>query len=109
MSRSDQRMGITRRNFLKAAAAAAIAPTIVPSRVLFGQTVPSETILLGCIGVGRQGRGDMQELIYRGLEAGARVVAVCDVDAHRRDDAQWLVDKIYALELGKDGYKGCDA
>ena len=64
---------------------------------------------MGCIGVGRQGQGDMQELIYRGLEAGARVVAVCDVDAHRLEDAQWLVDKIYASELGKEAPKGCAA
>lgn len=47
--------------------------------------------------------------IYRGLEVGARVVAVCDVDTHRMEDAQWLVDKIYAQELDKNGYKGCAA
>jgi predicted dehydrogenase len=51
----------------------------------------------------------MQELIYRGLETGARVVAVCDVDAHRMEDAQWLVDKIYSMELGKDYAKSCVA
>jgi predicted dehydrogenase len=63
----------------------------------------------GCIGVGRQGRGDMQELIYRGLEAGARVVAVCDVNAHRREDAQWLAERIYAAELGTTAGRGIDA
>ena len=82
------------------------APAIVPSTV-FGQSAPSNTLLMGCIGVGRQGQGDMQELIFRGLEVGARVVAVCDVDRHRLEDAQWLVDKIYAAELDKNGYKGC--
>ena len=109
MSRSAHRMSITRRNFLKAAATAAIAPAIVPSRVFFGQTAPSDTMQLGCIGVGRQGRGDMQELIYRGLEAGARVVAVCDIDAHRREGAQWLADMIYAKEMANEGTKGCEA
>ena len=99
---------LTRREFLKVGAAAAVAPAIVPSTV-FGPSAPSNTLTLGCIGVGRQGRGDMQEAIYRGLEVGARVVAVCDVDAHRREDAQWLVDKIYATELDKDGTKGCAA
>ena len=108
MSRPKKNKGITRRSFLKAAAASVLAPAIVPSTV-FGRTAPSNTIQMGCIGVGRQGQGDMQELIYRGLETGARVVAVCDVDAHRMEDAQWLVDKIYSMELGKDTTKSCAA
>ncbi len=73
---------MNRRSFLKAAAATAVAPAIVPSSV-FARPAPSDTLQFGCIGVGRQGQGDMQELIYRGLEAGARVAAVCDVDSHR--------------------------
>lgn len=108
MSREKKNKGITRRHFLKAAAASVLAPAIVPSTV-FGRTALSNTMLMGCIGVGRQGQGDMQELIYRGLEVGARVVAVCDVDAHRMEDAQWLVDKIYSLELGKDYSQSCAA
>ena len=69
--------GITRREFLKTAAVASAAPMIVPSSV-FARPAPNDLMLFGCIGVGRQGRGDMQELIYRGLEVGARVVAVAD-------------------------------
>jgi myo-inositol 2-dehydrogenase/D-chiro-inositol 1-dehydrogenase len=118
----------TRRDFLKAAAlsaaapavlpalasasgpaaAAASSPTVVPSRV-FARPAPSDTMLLGCIGTGRQGMADMQELIYRGLEAGARVAAVCDVDTHRREDAQWTAEKIYAQELGFGKYEGIAA
>ncbi len=90
--------GMTRRSFLKSAAAAAVAPAIVPSSI-FARPAPSDTLTMGCIGVGRQGVADMQELIYRGLEVGARVVAVADVDTHRLENAQWLVDKIYAAEL----------
>ncbi|MFC2156836.1 Gfo/Idh/MocA family protein [Acidobacteriota bacterium] len=97
---------ISRRGFIKAAAVTAAAPAIVPSRV-FGQSAPSNTMNLGCIGVGRQGQGDMHEAAYRGLEVGARVVAVCDSDRHRMEDAQWLVDRIYASELGEDRYKSC--
>ncbi|MBL7083631.1 MAG: Gfo/Idh/MocA family oxidoreductase [Candidatus Aminicenantes bacterium] len=108
MSRSKKSNSITRRSFLKAVAASVLAPTIVPSTV-FGSSAPSNTKLMGCIGAGRQGQSDMQELIYRGLDAGARVVAVCDVDAHRMEDAQWLAEKIYATELDKDSYKGCTA
>ncbi len=108
MPQTRQKKTISRRNFLKTSAAALAAPAIVPSTV-FGQSAPSNTLLMGCIGVGRQGQGDMQELIYRGLEVGARVVAVCDVDTHRMEDAQWLVDKIYAAELGKNNLRGCAA
>ncbi len=108
MSRSHLKKGFTRRDFLKSAAAAAVAPAIVPASV-FGKSAPSNAMLMGCIGMGRQGQGDMQELIYRGLEVGARVVAVCDVDSHRLQDAQWVVNKIYASELGKNAYQGCDA
>jgi predicted dehydrogenase len=99
---------LSRRDFLKSAAVAAAAPAIIPGRVR-KSVAPSETLLFGCIGVGRQGQGDMQELIYRGLETGARVVAVCDVDSHRAEDAQWLVDKIYAVELGAEVPHGCAA
>jgi myo-inositol 2-dehydrogenase/D-chiro-inositol 1-dehydrogenase len=107
MSNMKMLKNVNRRDFLKSAAVAAMAPVIVPSRV-FGRLAPSDTLQMGCIGVGRQGQGDMQELIYRGLEAGARVVAVCDVDRHRMEDAQWLAEKIYAAELEKGSYKGCD-
>jgi predicted dehydrogenase len=97
-----------RRDFLKAAGISVIAPAVLPSRLL-AQTPPSDTMLCGVIGTGRQGLGDMQELIYRGLETGARVVAVCDIDRHRLEDAQWMAEKIYSAELGKGSYKGIDA
>lgn len=108
MSQAKNTKTFTRRGFLKATATSLLAPAIVPS-TLFGRTAPSNTIMMGCIGVGRQGQGDMQELIYRGLDTGARVVAVCDVDTHRMEDAQWLVDKIYTKELGGNYSKSCAA
>jgi predicted dehydrogenase len=107
MPRTNLPVRITRRNFLKAAGVTLIAPAVLPRRP-FAQTPPSDTMLLGAIGTGRQGQGDMQELIYRGLESGARVIAVCDIDTHRLDDAQWLAQKIYAAELGKASYQGID-
>jgi len=108
MARTPIMTTISRRSFLKTAGAAAAAPAIIPARALFGRPAPNDVIQLGCIGVGRQGRGDMQEAIYRGLETGARVVAVCDVDRHRLEDAQWLAERIYAAELGKTEYRGVD-
>lgn len=79
----SKKNNLSRRDFLKTAAVSAAAPMIVPSSV-FGQSSPGNTLTMGCIGMGRQGQGDMQELIYRGLDVGARVVAVCDIDRHRR-------------------------
>ena len=99
---------MNRRSFLAAAAVAASAPAIIPSSV-FARPAPSDTIRFGCIGLGRQGQADMQGLIYRGLETGARVVAVCDVDSHRLQDAQWLAERIYTVETGKDASKSVKA
>jgi len=107
MPRTKSPTGMTRRSFLKAAGVTLAAPAIMPLRTI-AQTPPSDTMLLGVIGTGRQGQGDMQELIYRGLESAARVVAVCDIDAHRLEDAQWLAEKVYAAEVGKGNYKGID-
>ncbi len=98
--------GVTRRSFLKTAAVSALVPSIIRASPLRA-FAPSDTMRLGCIGVGRQGLADMQELIYRGLESGARVVAVCDVDRHRLEKAQWLVDRIYSLERNGGGGSGC--
>ena len=108
MSRTVPPASMKRRDFLRAAGVSLVVPAILP-RGLSAQAPPSDLMLLGVIGTGRQGQGDMQELIYRGLETGARVVAVCDIDRHRLEDAQWLAEKIYAAELGNGNYKGIDA
>lgn len=93
-----------RREFLKAASATLAAPMILPPSIL-KRPAPSDWLTFGCIGVGRQGQVDMLELIYRGLEVGARVVAVCDVDRHRAENAKWLAEKTYAQELGLNRYQ----
>jgi predicted dehydrogenase len=85
---------ITRRNFLRNASltgAVALTPGILPAR-LFGQDAPSNTINVACIGVGRMGRGDMNE--FMGF-SNVRVVAVADVDSKRADDGKAMVDKKY--------------
>ena len=93
------RKQISRRNAMKLAAASVAAPTIVSSTV-FGKDAPSNTMLVGCIGNGRMGRGDMKEAIYRGLTTNARVVAICDVDSKRAAAAKAEVEKVYTKELG---------
>jgi predicted dehydrogenase len=82
---------LTRREWLKEAAAAA-ALTIVPRRVLGGPgfTPPSDELTKAVIGVGGMGRA---HLTY----PGARLLAVCDVDAgHLRT----------ALEIAGPGVAG---
>lgn len=85
---------ITRRAFIKKLAAAApicAAPAFVPARV-FGKNAPSNRITLGCIGMGRKGRGDLREFL--GFDR-VQVVAVCDVDANRMQAARDMVDAWY--------------
>jgi len=88
------RQSLSRRGFLRRSAvfgAGLAMPTIVPSRV-FGALAPSERIAVGCIGAGRMGTDDMREAL--GI-AGIQVVAVCDVDSHRAENARKLVEARY--------------
>ncbi len=96
----------TRRSFLQTSAAVVAAagfPTIVPSSV-FGENAPSNRINIGAIGVGRISRGhDMPGVLqYTGV-AGRdnRIVAVCDLSAHRVVEGQKFVDDAYTKKLGK--------
>ncbi|MBA7640059.1 Inositol 2-dehydrogenase/D-chiro-inositol 3-dehydrogenase [subsurface metagenome] len=99
---------LTRREFLKSSAVAAAGATltgltIVPSSVL-GADAPSNRIVVGCIGVGRMGLGDMREVM--GFKQ-ARLVAVCDVDTNRVKHAQKLVEEKYSTQSRNGTYKGC--
>ncbi|UCG49523.1 MAG: Gfo/Idh/MocA family oxidoreductase, partial [Phycisphaerales bacterium] len=73
----------SRRDFLRHSAVSAGA-LFLPVR-LVGQSAssPSETVRLGLIGCGGQGRGDARNASRFG-----RIVAVCDVDATRLAAAQ---------------------
>ena len=86
---------LTRREFLKGAATAAGAavafPYIVPAHVL-GADAPSNKILMGAIGVGSMGGGDLGGFLG---DSRIRVVAVCDVDENRRNGAKKRVDGRY--------------
>lgn len=88
------RNGLSRRDFLKASAAA-WGFSVVPSSVL-GQMAPSERIGVGMIGVGNMGSSNLKGFMGN---PGFQVVAVCDVDRFYRDPA------IKAAKLtAKDGY-----
>jgi predicted dehydrogenase len=92
---------VNRRQFLKrattAAAAAVAAPYIVPASALgrSGYVAPSERIVIGCVGVGGMGTGNMNSFL--GFRE-AQVVAVCDVDKGHRENARNLVNKRYSNE-----------
>ncbi|MDX9754244.1 MAG: hypothetical protein RBU29_09810 [bacterium] len=66
----------TRRTFMKAAGAVAIAPMIVPSTV-FGQTAPSDKVIIGMIGVGTRGDDLLSNTLRKD---GLRFAALADCD-----------------------------
>ena len=85
---------ITRRDFFSRTVAAGTAiafPAIVPSSV-FGANAPSNRIVMGAIGVGSQGTGDMRGFLSK---PEVQMVAVCDVDKNHRDGAKKIVDDKY--------------
>lgn len=75
------------------------APFILPSRVWMYP--PSSRITMGFVGMGKQS----QWLITKFLPL-TQVLAVCDVDTTRRDDAQKVVNKFYNDNQEK-GVTGC--
>ena len=62
----------SRRNFLKAAAAAWATTQVVPHRIFGANSKPS----LGAVGIGCVGHGQVQSC----AKAGFDVTALCDVD-----------------------------
>jgi predicted dehydrogenase len=101
---------LSRRQFLKSSALAGagtalLGPTILPASV-FGAEAPSERITVGCIGVGRMGLGDMREIL--GFKQ-AQIVAVCDVDSKRAQNAKQRVETHYRSQSANENYKGCAA
>ncbi|MGV3639577.1 MAG: Gfo/Idh/MocA family protein [Adhaeribacter sp.] len=102
----DPKNTFNRRNFLKTTARGALAtslaitgfPTIVPASVL-GKNAPSNRINVGAIGTGRISRDhDMPGTMQHDM---ARIMAVCDVDTKRADDARKLVNAYYTKKEGK--------
>ncbi len=87
-----------RRRFLKnvtGVTAGAIAfPYIIPSSALGkdGNVAPSSRIVMGAIGVGSMGTGDMRGFMRKNE---VQMVAVCDVDNSHRDKAKKFVDEKY--------------
>lgn len=83
--------------------AASAAPLFLPSRVWGAGVGPNDTIRLGLIGCGIQGRGLMGGFLRL---PNARVVAVCDVDTTRREFSKQTVEEFYSKQSGSE-FKGC--
>ncbi|MCK4294660.1 MAG: Gfo/Idh/MocA family oxidoreductase [Planctomycetes bacterium] len=89
---------INRRQFLKRTAVAAAGvtgfPYVVRSSALgkAGSVAASDRIVMGCIGVGSQGSGNMGGFLGK---KEVQIVAVCDVDKKNRDRAKKRVDDKY--------------
>ena len=89
---------ITRRHFLKSVTGvttgAIVFPYIVSSSALgkAGSVAASNRIVMGAIGVGSMGTGDMRGFLRKNE---VQMVAVCDVDKKNRDKAKKTVDEKY--------------
>lgn len=109
----------SRREFLKQTTAVSVGaigfPYIVPASALGkdGRPPPSGRIVMGCIGLGGQGTGNMNGFMR---QPEMQIVAVCDVERGRpgggppgRDQAKAAVEKYYAEKKPDAAYKGCDS
>ena len=92
---------MTRRAFLRRTAALVAVPAIIPSAALGqeGRAAPSERIVLGGIGMGGRGGGDLNWMMG---QPDVQAVAICDVRRDRRERAKAMVDERY-------GNKDCAA
>ena len=90
---------LSRRQFLKASAAAVALPYFIPGSALGkdGRPPPSERIVMGGIGIGNQGGGDQGSFLGR---EDVQYVAVCDVKKAVREGSKNRIDQHY-------GDQGC--
>jgi predicted dehydrogenase len=95
----------SRRRFLATTAGGIVGssvvagfPSIVPASV-FGQAAPSNRINIGAIGNGRISRVHDMPGVWKYDQA--RIVAVCDLDSRRVEDAKRLVNQHYTEKTGK--------
>lgn len=94
-----------RRLFLAAATGAASAAPLVLRAAVRGVPPPSERITLGMIGCGRQAVSPNLEQLLELRDV--QVVAVCDVDAWRLEEARRRVDAYYAERAGQGFHRSC--
>lgn len=101
----EKKSQISRRRFIqssvKAAALTSVTigfPSIVPASVL-GKFAPSNRINIGAIGTGRISRDHDMPGVWKYDQA--RIMAVCDLDKKRANDARSLVNDYYSKKTAK--------
>lgn len=109
---TPKKKAINRRDFIQSTAKGALAstlmvsafPTIVPASVL-GKNAPSNRINVAALGTGRISRTHDMPNVWKYDHA--RIIAVCDLDSKRVEDAKKLVNDYYSKKTGKsyDGVK----
>lgn len=93
---------LSRRQFLKGTAAVVAAPYVLSPRA-WGRPAPSERITLGIIGLGNMGGGHLDTLKDR---RDVQIIAVCDVDRAKRENAREKVIDAYEEELVRSTFRG---
>lgn len=96
---------MNRRELLQRSVTGAVGLSLTGGFRLLGQeTAPSNQITMACIGVGGQGRGDMNAFLN---DPRVRLIAVCDVDRKRAESAARAVDAFYAKKKKSGTSSGC--
>lgn len=100
----SNKASLNRRNFLRYSALGLTGLTILPSWTMAnGQRLaPSDRVVLGFIGLGRQGVSDFNS--FSGCP-GVQVVACCDVDSLKRERFK---NKVEAWQLSQKASQRCD-
>lgn len=104
MNNTNKKEGISRRQFLSYSALGLAGLTILPSWATNGVRIaPSDRVVLGFIGLGRQALSD-----FRGFSAcpGVQVAACCDVDSMKITRFQ---KRVAEWQKAKNMTQRCDA
>ena len=98
--KEHSRMDLSRRTFLKGAAALAAAPAIIPASALGreGRASPSERIVMAGLGIGGRGTHDLNRLMHFD---DVQFVAIADPRQDNRERVKKLIENKYG--------KGCEA
>ncbi|MCA9177096.1 MAG: Gfo/Idh/MocA family oxidoreductase [Planctomycetales bacterium] len=98
---------LLRRQFLRTTAAAGVAaPALFSAVAASAQPVAAnDRLTLGFIGIGMMGRGHLSRFL--GMND-VQVLAVCDVEKTRRENARQAVEARYAEAKKSGAYRGCD-
>ena len=95
---------VSRRRFLRGAAAVAAAPYLMTSAA-WGRPAPSSRITLGVIGLGNMGGGHLHSLVSN---RDFQIVALSDVRRWKREEARQKVEQAYAAERTAGTFDGVD-